>query len=230
MSENIDPAIEPKFDSNDLSPQSAPEQTPPPRPHFPDPADVDLEIDEDKSTEPQKPKPADIPQPIDAVMDENKKLKDQLLRALADAENTRRRADRDRDDAMKYAISNFARGLLTVSDNLHRALSAIPDDLKSSDPRVGNLVMGIEATERDLMSAFDRVGIKKIDAMGQPFNAHHHEVMFEGPASGVAPSTIIQVIEDGYMIHDRLLRPARVGIAKAGLSGDPASHTVDTQA
>lgn len=230
MSENTDPMIEPEFKSDNLSPETTTEKSTPPRPDFPDPADVELEIDDDKSTEPKKPKPADIIQPIDTIMDENKKLKDQLLRALADAENTRRRADRDRDDAMKYAISNFARGLLTVSDNLHRALSAIPDDLKSSDPRVGNLVMGIEATERDLMSAFDRVGIKKIDALGQPFNAHHHEVMFEGSASGVAPGTIIQVIEEGYMIHDRLLRPARVGVAKAGLSGDPASHTVDTQA
>lgn len=230
MSEHTDPSLEPEFDDADLSPP--PTQKPPqsPRPDFPNPADVDLQIDGDDTTAPERPKPADIPQPINVVMDENKKLKDQLLRALADAENTRRRADRDRDDTLKYSISNFARGLLTVSDNLHRALSAIPDDLKSSDPRVGNLIMGIEATERDLASAFDRVGIKKINAMGQPFNAHHHEVMFEGPASGVAPGTIIQVIEEGYMIHDRLLRPARVGVAKAGLSGDAASHTVDTQA
>lgn len=217
---------EPDFEPQDLSPQEPPT---PQRPAFPDPEDVHLEMDEEPIEQTAKPKPADIIEPLTVALDENKKLKDQLLRAMAEAENTRRRADRDRDDAMKYAISNFARGLLTVSDNLRRALGAIPDTLKSSDLQIGNLVTGIEATERDLLTAFDRVGIKRIEAMGQTFNAHQHEVMFEGPAAGVAPGTVIQVIEDGYMIHDRLLRPARVGIAKTDGSNGPSSHSVDTQ-
>ncbi len=225
MTDNNIPELEPE----DILPPE-PTATRPERPTFPDPADVHLEMDEDILEQAEKPKPADITSPLTTALDENKKLKDQLLRAMAESENTRRRSDRDRDDTMKYAISNFARGLLTVSDNLRRALAAIPDTLKTSDPQIANLVTGIEATERDLMSAFDRVGIKRINAMGQNFNAHQHEVMFEGPAAGVTPGTVIQVIEDGYMIHDRLLRPARVGIAKADGSNGPAQHSVDTQA
>ena len=204
--------------------------SPTPSPESPDSGDIGLEMDlEQESEGSAKPKPADMPNPVEAALEENKKLKDQLLRALADAENTRRRAERDRDDAMKYSISNFARHLVTVADNLRRAIAAVSDDLKSADPRIENLMTGVEAIERDLLAAFERVGIRKITALGHPFNANQHEVMFEGPSAGAIPGTVIQVVEEGYTIHDRLLRPARVGVAKAADGGGP-SHTVDTQA
>lgn len=160
-------------------------------------------------------------------------LKDQLLRALAEAENTRRRAQIDREEASKYAISNFARGLLNVADNLRRAIDSIPGDLRGTDSRVDSIIAGIEATERELLSAFTRVGIKKVEAQGQMFNANFHDVMFEAPGTGHPPGTITQVVEDGYTIHDRLLRPARVGIAKATPGeGAPSSsgQTIDEQA
>lgn len=154
--------------------------------------------------------------------------KDQTLRAMADAENARRRAERDRDDAGKFAISNFARNLLSVADNFRRALDATSDDMKV-DPKINALLTGIEATERELISALERVGIRKIPALEQPFNANLHEVMFEIPASGKPAGTVLQVIEDGYTIHDRLLRPARVGVAKADAGTPPPSHQLDEQ-
>lgn len=154
-------------------------------------------------------------------------MKDQLLRALAEAENTRRRAERDREEASKYAVANFARSLLSVADNLRRALAAIPADARETDPRIDNLVVGIESTERELLNAFSRMGIKKIEAMGQIFNANFHEVMFEIPGSGKPGGTVMQVMEDGYTIHDRLLRPARVGVAKDDGSSAPPPHSVD---
>ncbi len=155
-------------------------------------------------------------------------MKDQLLRALAEAENTRRRAERDREEASKYAVANFARSLLSVADNLRRALAAVPQDARETDPRIDNLIVGIESTERELLNAFSRMGIKKIEAMDQIFNANFHEVMFEIPGSGKPGGTIMQVMEDGYTIHDRLLRPARVGVAKDdGSSAAPPTHSVD---
>lgn len=154
--------------------------------------------------------------------------KDQTLRALADAENVRKRAERDREDTGKYAIANFARALLSVADNFRRAIESIPVDLHDDD-RIKNLVTGIEATEKELLSSFDRVGIKPIPAMDQPFNANLHEVMFENPGTGKPAGTIIQVIETGYTIHDRLLRPARVGVAKAEPGGPASNHNLDTK-
>lgn len=141
--------------------------------------------------------------------------RDQMLRAMADAENTRKRAIKERDDAGRYAISGFGRDLLEVADNLRRALDAVPDDLKDADVRVQNLFEGIEATERVLLKTFEKHGIKKLEPMGEVFDPNFHEVMFETPGTGQPPGTIVQVLETGYLLKDRLLRPARVGVAKA---------------
>ncbi len=151
---------------------------------------------------------------IVALQEELVKTKDQMLRALAEAENARKRALKERDDVSKYAIAGFARDLLNVSDNLRRALDAVPRDALASDPLLKNLVEGIEATQRDLQKSFDQNGIRKIDPSDEPFNPNYHEVMFETPGTGRPAGTIIQVIDAGYMLHDRLLRPARVGVAK----------------
>lgn len=172
---------------------------------------------------------AELSARLQVIEGELKDAKDQTLRAMADAENTRKRAERDRDDAGKYAISNFARGLLNVADNFRRAIESIPADLHD-DERIKNLITGIEATEKELLASFDRVGIKPIPAMDQPFNANLHEVMFESPGTGKAAGTVVQVIETGYTIHDRLLRPARVGVAKAEPGAPANNHNIDTQA
>lgn len=150
---------------------------------------------------------------IESLKAELAKTKDQMMRVAADAENTKRRALRDRDDAGKFAIQGFAKDLVNVADNLRRALDAVPDDLKE-DVRVSNLTEGIEATERELLRSFEKNGIQKINPQGEVFDPNFHEVMFEAPVPGQAPGTIIEVVETGYTLHGRILRPARVGVAK----------------
>jgi molecular chaperone GrpE len=156
-------------------------------------------------------------------------MKDHALRALAEAENARKRSIKDREDASKYAVTSFAKDILSVADNLRRALDSVPPELLSIDPRVKSVFEGIEATERELLRSFERAGIKKIDPMDEPFNPHFHEVMFEAEVPGKPAGIVIQVIETGYVLFDRLLRPARVGVAKDSGPADPGAR-VDTQA
>ncbi len=163
--------------------------------------------------------PAAEPQNFTAE-DELAKTKEQLLRALADAENTRKRAIKEREDASRYAIAGFSKDMLDIADNLRRALDAVPEDLLEAEPRLKNLVEGIEATERALLNNFEKNGIKKLEPLGEPFNPNFHEVMFESPGTGKPAGTIIQIIEVGYILKDRLLRPARVGVAKDEGQGD----------
>lgn len=141
--------------------------------------------------------------------------KNQLMRAVAETENIRKRAQREREDTGKYAISGFARDMLDVADNLRRALDSAPENRDDLPPQVKNLLEGIEATEREMLKAFDKHGIEKLEPMDQKFDPNFHEVMFEAPMPDKEPGTIIQLVEAGYMLNDRLLRPARVGVAKS---------------
>ena len=170
---------------------------------------------------------------IKALQDELDKAKDQTARALAEAENTRRRAQKEREDASKFAVSGFAKDLLDVADNLRRALDAMPDDLIQTEPRLKNLIEGIEGTERAMLHSFEKHGIEKLEPMDEPFDPNFHEVMFEAPAEGKPAGIIMQVIEPGYILNGRILRPARVGITKddGTAAGDtpPGGH-IDTQA
>lgn len=174
---------------------------------------------------------------IERLEKELEKAKDQTLRAMAETENMRRRAAREKEDASKYAISGFARDLISVADNLRRALEAVPADLAQIDDRIKNLLSGIEATEREMLSVFDRNGIKKLEPMHQIFDPNLHEVMFEAPIPGLPPGTICQLIQPGYTLHERLLRPARVGVVKdagsdsAGPNDPPPEpgQNIDTQ-
>ncbi|CAO3352808.1 nucleotide exchange factor GrpE [Azospirillum sp. A26] len=154
-------------------------------------------------------------------------LKDQLLRAMAETENTRRRAQRDREDASKFAVSSFAKELVSVADNLRRALDAVPAEGREQDDVLKGLAVGVEATERQLFAAFDRAGIKKLDPAGEPFDPNFHQVMFEIENTGKAAGTVVQVLQPGYTIHGRLLREAMVGVAKGG---DAGGQHVDTKA
>ena len=192
----------------------------------------------------QMPEPANDAAPVDDGMDipagpdqelaaarqEAAQLKDQLLRALAEAENVRRRAQREREDATKYAIANFAREVLQVSDNLHRALEAIPAAALAADEALKNLHEGVSATERQLDAALERQQVKRVWPMGEKFDANLHQAMFEVQTAEQAPGTVVQVMQAGYLIHDRLLRPALVGVAKQPTGDAPPAGTgkVDT--
>jgi molecular chaperone GrpE len=153
-------------------------------------------------------------------------LKDRLLRALAEIENVRRRGEKEREDARLYAATGFARDMCRVADNLRRALSSVPAEAKDGNAALATLLEGVELTERDLLSIFERNGIKRIEPMGQKFDHNLHEALFEVPGTGQPGGTVIQVVEPGYTIHDRLLRPARVGVAQA----DAGPQRVDTSA
>jgi molecular chaperone GrpE len=148
---------------------------------------------------------------------------DRTLRALAEAENVRRRAERDKHDASKYAIASFAREILTVGDNLRRALDSIDADARKSSDVVETLVTGVEMTERALLSVLERSGIKRLDPLGQRFDSNAHEALFEIPDESRPQGTVAQVIEAGYMLNDRLLRPAKVGVTKGGPKPEPVA-------
>jgi molecular chaperone GrpE len=139
---------------------------------------------------------------------------DQILRTLAELENTRKRATRDRAEALKFGAMSFARDMLSVADNFQRALKAVEDMQEDVPEAMRGLLDGISATQRDLMAALARHKVTPLTPMGEKFDPNLHEAMFEAPGTGQASGTIIEVIETGYMMEARLLRPAKVGIAK----------------
>lgn len=149
------------------------------------------------------------------LMKENEELKDARLRAAAEMENLRRRTQRDVADARAYAVTNFARDMLGVADNLRRALDAIPADAKDT-PGVASLAEGVEMTERSMLAALERHGVKKIVPEGERFDPNFHQAMFEVPNADVPANTVVNVVQPGYVIGDRVLRPAMVGVAKGG--------------
>ena len=155
---------------------------------------------------------------IIALKAEVQALKDQMLRVAADAENAKRRAEREANDARAYAIQKFGRDLLTVADTLARALAS-PHE--SADPVLKNFVVGMEMTQKSLMSAFENNGLKKIDpAKGEKFDPHQHQAMMEQPSTEVAAGGVIQVLQPGYDLLGRLIRPAMVVVAAKGSTGE----------
>jgi molecular chaperone GrpE len=152
-------------------------------------------------------------------------FRDKWMRAAAEAENTRRRAQREAEDSKKYAVSGFARELLNVADNLRRALSSI-DAARAQDEVTRNLLAGVEATERELLAIFERNGMRRVDPKGQKFDHNLHQAVFETESPGTPAGIVTEVLQPGWTLHDRLLRPAMVGVAK----GTPASERVDTTA
>ena len=152
-------------------------------------------------------------------------LKDQLLRALAETENVRRRARKDVTDASRYGIANFARDMLSVSDNMARALDSIPDDAREESDVVKAIAEGVEMTAREMASALERHGIRQVSPLGEKFDYNLHQAMFEAKDSDQPDGTIVNVVQAGYMIGERLLRPAMVGVAKGG--GTAPSNDAD---
>jgi molecular chaperone GrpE len=148
--------------------------------------------------------------------------KDRLLRALAETENVRRRAQREREDASRYAVAGFAKDLLSAADNLRRALDSLPEP-EVKDDRTRSLLAGVAATERELLSIFERHGIRRIDPKGERFDHNFHQAIFEAERPDQPSGTIVEVLQPGYVLHDRLLRPAMVGVAKGQpMQAEPA--------
>jgi molecular chaperone GrpE len=151
------------------------------------------------------------------LLKENEELKDRALRIAAEMENLRKRTARDVHDARSYAIAAFARDMLSVSDNLRRALEAVPEEAKASaDAGFKALIEGVDITERAMLSALERHGVKKLYPEGERFDPNFHQAMFEVPNPDVPANTVVQVVQAGYSIGDRVLRPAMVGVAKGG--------------
>lgn len=141
-------------------------------------------------------------------------LKDRLLRTMAEMENLRKRSERERQDAAQYAITGFARDLLEVADNLRRALESLPDNALAEAEAHKPFIEGVEMTERTLLSAFEKHGIERFSPEGERFDHNLHEAMFEAPTNDHPNGTVVQVVQPGYKIKERLLRPARVGVAR----------------
>jgi molecular chaperone GrpE len=158
---------------------------------------------------------------VETLRAENAALKEQALRYAAEAENTTRRAEREVNDARAYAIQKFGRDLLDAADSLSRALQAAPKD--AADPALKNLVLGIEMTEKALQTAFERNGLKKVDpARGEAFDPHKHQAVMEQPSEGVGPGAVVMVMQAGYELFGRLVRPAMVAVTPKGAAAAPA--------
>ena len=149
-------------------------------------------------------------------------VKDKALRALAEAENTRRRVEADKIEAIRYAAADFAREMATVADNLRRALASIGKDARANDPALETLAVGVEMTERALVAAFERFGVKRVETEGKRFDPHVHEAMFEIEDKTKPAGTVVQELEAGYVMHNRPLRPAKVAVSKGGPPPAPA--------
>jgi molecular chaperone GrpE len=159
---------------------------------------------------------------IEALNAENGQLKDRVLRTLAEMENLRRRTEREVSDAKVYGVSSFARDMLTVVDNLSRALEHLPAEARASaDPAIRSMIEGVELTARDLEAALGRHGVKRLDPKGQKFDPNLHQAIFEAPDETVPSGTVSQVVQTGWTIGDRVLRPAMVGVSKGGPKAAP---------
>jgi molecular chaperone GrpE len=164
---------------------------------------------------------ADLGARVAALEAEVADCRDRLLRALAEQENSRRRAERERQEAIRFAAAGLARDLLATADNLRRAIESVPHE-KATDETVQRLLAGVAATERALLDAFEKHGIRRVDALGQPFDPDRHEAVFEVADAPSPPGTVAEVLQPGYLHHDRLLRPAMVGVAKG--DGGPSEE------
>lgn len=173
--------------------------------------------------------------PLAVLADENADLKDRLLRTVAEMENLRKRTEREVNDARSYAIANFARDMLSATDNLSRALLALPDESRANaDAAVKSLIDGIEMTDREMQRLLQKNGVKPIIAEGERFDPHKHQAVFEVPDSGAPEGTVVQVMQPGFAIGERILRPAMVGVAKGGskapVAEEPAAEPTSDDA
>lgn len=186
----------------------------------------EVEVEEAEAADPAPE--AETEEQMAELLAENADLKDRLLRAAAEMENIRRRNEREAADARQYAVTAFAGDLLSVADNLVRALEAVPPEARSGDSPVAALFSGVEMTEREFLRILDKHGVKKFDPAGTKFDPHRHQAMFEVEDGNVDPGTVVQVVQAGYTIGDRVLRPAFVGVSKAAKKVEPAPPEPET--
>ncbi len=162
----------------------------------------------------------------EALAREAADMRDRLLRTLAEMENLRKRTEREVADARAYGIASFARDVLDIADNMHRALEAVPQDSRDhGDAGLKALIEGVELTERALHKALEKNGVKKLEPIGEKFNPNHHQAMYEVPDASVPAGTVMQVVQAGYLIGERILRPALVAVAKGGPKAAPAASS-----
>ena len=167
--------------------------------------------------------------PVDATAErvaeleaENQALKDRVLRTMAEMENLRRRTEKEKQDASTYGIAKFAKDILTVADNLSRALNAVPSEARdTADEALKGLIEGVELTERDLLNQLERHKVKRLSPKGEKFDPNFHQAMFEAHNPALPNGFVMEVVQDGYVIGDRVLRPALVGVAKGGPKAAP---------
>ena len=169
---------------------------------------------------------ADVQDPLTAMTAERDQLKDQLLRALADTENMRRRSEREAANVRKYGHTPFARDLVGAIDNLARVVESAPENLDQADETVKSLITGIQLSWTELQSVIEKHGIKRVEPLGEKFDYNLHQAMFEVPTNDQPSGMVLEVVQHGYVLHDRLLRPAMVGVSKAG---DAAGATNNDQ-
>ncbi|MCK1758516.1 nucleotide exchange factor GrpE [Bradyrhizobium sp. 137] len=170
----------------------------------------------------------DDPEPgsVETLQKEAAEARDRMLRTLAEMENLRKRTSKEVADARLYGITGFARDVLDIADNLQRALDAVPAEARAAaDPGLISLIEGVELTERSLLNALEKHGVKKFDPQGQKFDPNFQQAMFEVPDASVPSGTVVQVVQAGYTIGERVLRPALVGVAKGGTKAAPAANT-----
>ncbi len=170
--------------------------------------------------EPVEASPDSSDSPLLVLEAEVASLKDQLLRALAETENLRRRSQREREDAVKYAAASLVKDLLVVPDNLRRAIESVDEKAVAGNEVLQNLIKGVELTEKELLGAFEKHNIVKLDPKGERFDAHFHQAVMEIPDPSQPNGTVVQVLQTGYRYHDRLLRAAMVGVSKGGKPAD----------
>jgi len=195
--------------------------------------DTTARADEAAPAAPENAAPEAAADPMAVLAKEAADMKDRLLRTLAEMENLRRRTEREVVDARLYGVTNFARDILAVADNMERAMKALDDGIRAqADAGVKALLDGVELTERELIKVMEKHGVRKIEPMGQKFDPNLHQAMFELPDPSVPAGTIVQVMQPGYTIGERVLRPALVGIAKGGAksSGDKSSASETSSA
>jgi molecular chaperone GrpE len=171
------------------------------------------------------PGEAETPEAIIAALRaETADLKDKLLRAHAEVENIRKRAEREREDTAKYGIARLARDILGVGDNFQRAIDAVPAGAAEQDPALKSFIDGVTMIERELLNTLERYGIKRMQAINEPFNPHLHQAVMEVPKEDVPAGTIVQVFQPGFTIEDRVLRPAMVAVSSGGPKPPPATN------
>jgi len=186
--------------------------------------------DPGQASEPVVSKPyimPDDPEPgsVEVLAKEAAESRDKMLRTLAEMENLRKRTAREVADARMYGITGFARDILDIADNLQRALDALPEDVRdNADPGLKALIEGVELTERSLLNTLEKNGVKKFDPAGEKFDPNFQQAMFEVPDVSVPSGTVVQVVQSGFMIGERILRPALVGVSKGGAKPQPVAN------